>query len=219
MSARLDIVQVPMDRLEQHPDNPRSGDVDAIARSIEVNGFYQPIIVQRSTGYILAGNHRFIAGLQIGMTTFPVVYADVDELGAKRIMVADNQTAKLGWDDEGILADLLEELHSTDTGLDGSGFDQTAYAALQQLVDEPLDLANMLPPEMTPEQQAHAKRMRFHLSPVMDEDGKVRTVTVKKFGDRPVTARDFDRMSQALGHDPITFDDLTAYGIPSWKLS
>ena len=44
--------------LRPHPRNPRRGDVDAIEESIAENGFYGCVVAQRSTGYILAGNHR-----------------------------------------------------------------------------------------------------------------------------------------------------------------
>ncbi len=57
-----DIVSVNRKDLITHPKNPRKGNVDLIIESIEENGFYGALIVQKSTGYILTGNHRFVAG-------------------------------------------------------------------------------------------------------------------------------------------------------------
>ena len=59
--------RVPLASLKRHPDNPRRGDVKAIALSINKNGFYGAVIVQRSTRYILAGNHRADADLGEGL--------------------------------------------------------------------------------------------------------------------------------------------------------
>jgi hypothetical protein len=52
---------VEVGELEPHPDNPREGNVDAIAESVEANGFSGAIVAQRSTGHVLAGNHRLLA--------------------------------------------------------------------------------------------------------------------------------------------------------------
>lgn len=38
---------VPLDRLKLHPRNPRRGDVDRIAESMDVNGVYGAVVVQR----------------------------------------------------------------------------------------------------------------------------------------------------------------------------
>jgi ParB-like chromosome segregation protein Spo0J len=47
--------------LRTHPRNVNHGDLGAILESIDANGFYGAIVAQRSTGYILAGNHRYMA--------------------------------------------------------------------------------------------------------------------------------------------------------------
>lgn len=57
---------VPVQSIRPHPQNPRKGDVRSIGRSIEAHGFYGRVIVQKSTGYILAGNHRYIAAVESG---------------------------------------------------------------------------------------------------------------------------------------------------------
>jgi ParB-like chromosome segregation protein Spo0J len=49
---------VPTGRLRPHPRNVNRGDLAVIAESIAQNGFYGAVVAQRSTGYILAGNHR-----------------------------------------------------------------------------------------------------------------------------------------------------------------
>lgn len=112
--------------LQQHPRNPRRGDVASISDSIGVNGFYGTVVVQRSTGNILAGNHRLQAARLQGATKLPVVYIDCDDDRALKILLADNRTNDLaGYDDEALAA-LLQELPD----LSGTGYDQTALDEL-----------------------------------------------------------------------------------------
>lgn len=59
---------VPIDSVRPHPQNPRRGNVDAIAQLIRANGFRGALVVQRSTGYILAGNPRWLAAKKAGLT-------------------------------------------------------------------------------------------------------------------------------------------------------
>jgi len=107
--------------LVPHPGNPRQGDVGAIHQSIESNGFYGALIVQKGTGYVLAGNHRLEAAKASGAETVPVLEIDVDETTAKRIMLADNRTQDLATYDQDALIALLQEV--APVGLDGTGYD------------------------------------------------------------------------------------------------
>lgn len=109
--------------LHQHPDNPRQGDVGAIAESIQQNGFYGTVVAQKSTGMILAGNHRVQAATMLGMTDIPVAWVDVDDEAARRILLADNRTNDLASYDQQVLSQILQELVQTDDGLAGTGYD------------------------------------------------------------------------------------------------
>jgi len=119
---QLTMEQAPIDELRQHPHNPRQGDVGAIQQNIEQHGVYKPVVVQRSTGHILAGNHTVQAARLAGETEMPVVYLDVDDDQALRILLSDNQTSDQATNDPSILADLLENLVRSDFGLAGTGF-------------------------------------------------------------------------------------------------
>ncbi|WP_433225815.1 ParB N-terminal domain-containing protein [Microtetraspora malaysiensis] len=55
------VERVAISSLKNHPDNPRRGDLDVIAESLRENGQFAPLVVQASTSYILAGNHRYPA--------------------------------------------------------------------------------------------------------------------------------------------------------------
>jgi site-specific DNA-methyltransferase (adenine-specific) len=114
---------VPLERLTPSPENVNEGDVGAIAESIQTNGFYGSVIAQRSSGTIIAGEHRWRAAQATGGETVPVIWLDVDDEQARRIRLVDNRTTRLGRDDEARLAELLTELAATDLGLAGTGYD------------------------------------------------------------------------------------------------
>ncbi len=121
----LQTVQAHVADLHTYHRNPRQGDIGAIAVSLNVNGQYRPIVVNRGThtgrpDEVLAGNHTLMAARELGWPTIAAVYVDVDEHAATRIVLADNRTADLGTYDEGALADLIRSL---DGEYAGSGYD------------------------------------------------------------------------------------------------
>ncbi len=119
------VEMVSLDKLSPHPSNPRKGNVQDLARSFQVNGFYGVIVAQRSTGHILAGNHRLMAAREEGADEIPVAWVDCDDEEARRILLADNRLSDLAtYDDDALLA-LLEDLAQTDLGLDGTGYDDS----------------------------------------------------------------------------------------------
>jgi hypothetical protein len=120
---------VPTSRLKHHPRNPRRGDVDRIAESMDVNGVFGALVVQRSTCHVLAGNHRLKAARKLGIPTLPVTWVDVDDATAHRILLADNRTSDLGSYDDTQLAELLQALEH-DGGLLGTGYTGDDLAAL-----------------------------------------------------------------------------------------
>lgn len=114
----------PVDTLTKHPRNPRRGDIGLIVQSIRDNGFYGALIVQRTTGYVLVGNHRLDAARELNMEQVPVIYIDVDDDRAERIMLADNRSSDAaGYDDAALLA-ILRDISASENGLTG-----TAYTA------------------------------------------------------------------------------------------
>jgi ParB-like chromosome segregation protein Spo0J len=111
-------VQVPTDSLTPHPENARQGDVGAISESLRVSGMYRPLIVQESSNLILKGNNTWQAVRSLGWETVPVIFLDVDDEQAKRVMLADNRLADKAGYYNTALAEVLMDLDS----LDGTGF-------------------------------------------------------------------------------------------------
>ena len=128
---------IAIDSVTPHPRNPRRGNTDAILESIEANDFYGAIVAQRSTGHVLAGNHRLEGARRAGMTEIPAIWIDCDDERALRILLADNRTNDIaGYDDEGLAA-LLNDILSDTGSLLGTGYDQQALDELMNGLDPP----------------------------------------------------------------------------------
>jgi ParB-like chromosome segregation protein Spo0J len=108
---------VPLTRLKTFPGNPRRGDINALAESLQTNSQYRPLVVQRSTSFILAGNHTYLAAQRLGWRNIAVTYIDVDDQQAKRIVVADNRLAELADYDGNALKAILEQIDDPTIGL------------------------------------------------------------------------------------------------------
>lgn len=115
--------------LKQHPKNARRGNVGVIDDSVEANGFYGALVVQKSTRTILKGNHTHRVAMKRKMPTVPVIWVDVDEPTALRILAVDNRANDLGGYDEKLLRDLLGEMKLADN-LVGTGYDDAALAKI-----------------------------------------------------------------------------------------
>ena len=126
--------------LRPYGANPRQGNVATIAESLQVNGQYRPVVVNKRTGEILAGNHTYAAALSLGWTELAVTYVDVDDEQAKRIVLVDNRSNDLATYDDAALAELLGTLD----GLTGTGFSDRDLAALLAELDtgDPAELTD-----------------------------------------------------------------------------
>jgi DNA modification methylase len=122
--------RVDLDRLATHPRNPRRGNIGRLEQLIDANGFHGALLCQRSTGFILAGNHRMLAARARGLTELPVLWVDVDDGEALRILLGDNRASDDAAYDDETLAALLSELEATDAGLTGTGYTDADLEAL-----------------------------------------------------------------------------------------
>jgi len=143
--AKQEYVLLPIDRARVHPANPKKGNTDAIGESIEKNDFYGAMIVQKSTGFILVGNHRYKSALEKGLTEIPAIVVDVDDATATRIMLADNRIADLGTYDESVLRMHVEE-RARAGDLAGTGYGEADLERMR---------AKTKPPEAFPEFDGH----------------------------------------------------------------
>jgi ParB family chromosome partitioning protein len=123
---------VDVERLIPHPHNARRGDVPAIMRSLEKFGQVKPIIAQRSTRYVVAGNHVLEAAKRLGWKTIQVQIVDMDDETATGYLIADNRTSDRGTYDRGALLGLL----SSALELDGTGYSEEEVEELAEQMGE-----------------------------------------------------------------------------------
>lgn len=128
------IETVPVESLEFFPGNARRGNVEVIAGSLKENEQYAPLVVQRSTRHVLAGNHTLKAAISLGWPEIDVVFVDVDDKRARKINISANRTADLGDYDDRLLAELLAQL---DGDYEGTGFDPQDVDKLADSLGDP----------------------------------------------------------------------------------
>lgn len=133
----LEPEMVDADSLRPHPDNPNNGDEEVVSESLEINGMYRQIIVQRSTRYILAGHTTWNSAIGLGAEQVPAVLLDVDDDTALRILAVDNESARRGWMDHSAELRLLEKVKASDGRLLGTGSTEKDLERLRAMDDTP----------------------------------------------------------------------------------
>jgi len=108
--------------------NPRRGDVETIKESLEVNGQYRPIVVNKKTGEVLAGNHTLKAAKSLGWKKIAATYVEVDEEEAARIVLVDNRANDVATYENTVLVELLKEFED----LKGTGYTNADITSILQ---------------------------------------------------------------------------------------
>lgn len=89
---------VPIEMVDPNPNQPRQvmGDLSELIASIKEHGIVEPLVVrQRSNRFqIIAGERRYQAAVQLGLTEVPVVIRDVDEVGIIEVALVENLQRK-----------------------------------------------------------------------------------------------------------------------------
>lgn len=148
--ATLTKLAVPIDGLTPYGRNPRHGDVDLIAESLDTHGQYRPIVVRTGTNEVLAGNHTLAAAKQLGWKRIAVTFVDVDDDQAARIVLVDNRAADRAGYDDAALVELLESLPD----LAGTGWTD---ADLADLLAETEPVGGFTDPDDAPEPVAEGE--------------------------------------------------------------
>ena len=151
------MTQTPIASLKFYPGNARRGDIDLIAESMQRNGVYKPLVVNRGTKTgrpmeVLCGNHSLMAIRRLAdenprderWQTVDVYVIDVDEQQAARTVIADNKASDEATYEGEELVNLLTELPD----LAGTGFDRDELDELLEALDTP-ELEEETPPEET----------------------------------------------------------------------
>lgn len=127
---KLEIIYLPVSSLVKLPGNPRK-DIDPeainkLAALIKAHGFQNPLNVYAENGKytIIAGNHRFDAGLSLGMKEFPcLVYTGSKKAALARAISDNKSNTWTDWDFP-MLKDMFFELDVGNLDMFTTGFSQ-----------------------------------------------------------------------------------------------
>lgn len=192
----MKVVSVDLDTLKPHPKNARRGNLAAIKESLAANGQFKPIVVQTSTKFILIGNHTWKAAKDIGWSKIKVIFLDVDDTSATRIMLSDNRTSDLSTYDTDALADILKNLDDPalgtgytkdDVGSILKAIEDDDVSIMTEAVRPAIDLVQGVPPVI--DEQADDATYE-DAAPPMSDDGTTFTpsddaVPVEEDDDKP----------------------------------
>jgi len=133
----------PIERLTANPENYRghpAAQLEHLQESLRSFGWYKNVVVTPE-GMVLAGHGIIAAAKAEGIAEVPVHVFRGTEAEARKLMVADNEAARLAEDDNDQLSQLLESIRAdSDAGLTGTGHDDDSLAALLE------EVANANPP-------------------------------------------------------------------------
>jgi hypothetical protein len=128
LNNRLEIIYLAASALIKLPGNPRRDKdpkaIDRLAGLIKAHGFQNPLQVYAENGKhtIIAGNHRFDAGLSLGMKEFPCIVYTGDKKAALARAISDNRSNEWTEWDMPILKELFIELDTGDFDIHLTGF-------------------------------------------------------------------------------------------------
>lgn len=94
----MDIIQIPIEKLKHHPDNPRKdlGDLTELTDSIRANGVMQNLTVVRDHRslngdfFVVIGNRRLEAAKAAGLKNLPCVISEMDQREQIATMLEEN---------------------------------------------------------------------------------------------------------------------------------
>jgi len=129
----LKVYYIPVDDLKKYPSNPNIGGAEeAIEESLSELGQYMPLRVQKSTMYILGGNHTYDELVKLGATEVACFLFDISDTEAKKMVIGDNHIGRLAHINRTILADLMVSLPDPR----GTGFTDEDMAIMNRIAED-----------------------------------------------------------------------------------
>ena len=144
--AHTDVVAT--DSLIENPRNPNHHPEDqiiALAKIIRHQGWRNPIVVSRRSGFVVKGHGRLLAARMLGLDTVPVDYQDYENEAAEWAdMVADNKIAELSNMDEDELNAIIRELDGQ-IDLELTGFQTSEINNILSQIEEMNEVPDSVP--------------------------------------------------------------------------
>lgn len=129
MIASMTLEKVPLDQLHPWEGNPRlHGDLETLIDSFGEYGFTRPILAQRSSWRIVAGERAWKAAMQKGIAVVPVIFLDFSDIQADGYALMDNASAEQSSWDLPKLGLQIERLLEHGVDLKHTGFSEQRLA-------------------------------------------------------------------------------------------
>lgn len=216
------IERVQIKAIKTHPENNNTRpDLDDIIDSLEETGLYKPLVVQKSSKHICAGNHTYLAARKMGWTEIDVVFVDVDDTGARRILLADNKTAQGAEIDDRLTAELLSKIPDAHVGT-GFALDEVNdyLASLTEQIDSIVGDMETDVEKTLSENEKRRKAKTFEGAPLGEEDAIEDDEDAGAMAKQPDRLQDASSTMGALQFAPpgeMKFEGIGYFGIPRLK--
>lgn len=138
----LERFAVEITTLTSDPANARVHDernIKAVMDSYREHGQRKPIVVQASTGIVVAGNGQVEAAKRLGWTHIAVLMVDDNDTEARKYALRDNRTAELAEWSLPVLGEHLRLLDAEGIDLESVGWESFESAPLMAAEWEPAD--------------------------------------------------------------------------------
>jgi len=161
----LKVIYISLEEISRNPFQPRREfdevEIKDLARSIEIYGVLQPIVVRKAReGYqLIAGERRYRACRMIGTSTIPAIVQEMSDKQAAEVSLIENlQRKDLNYMEEaGAYAQLISEFGLTQEELAQKvGRSQSAIANKLRLLRLTKELRCLIVPETITERHARA---------------------------------------------------------------
>ena len=128
---------VEIGNIQRNPSNPNrhsTEQIQRLAKVIERNGWRNPLIVSKRSGYLVKGEGRLLASLSLGLEVVPVEYQDYatdDEEWSD--LIADNKMSELSEQDRESLKEIVSKMETVDYS--STGFSQSEIDSLMDVMN------------------------------------------------------------------------------------
>ena len=183
---------LPIDQLDPNPNQPRQvmGDLSELVASVSEKGILEPILVRRRQDrfQIIAGERRYQAAVQAGLTEVPVIVKDIEDDEVTEIALIENLQRKdlTPFEEAEALAQLSERNGLThDQIAKRLGKSRTAVTETLTLNQMPEDVRNLCRLA-----DIHSKSLLLQIVRQSDHDkmiALIERVSRQAAGEQPVT--------------------------------
>lgn len=133
-------LKVPVTKLVPLPNNPRSGNVDAIMESYARFGQLKPIVVKQTEDgqlMVMSGNHQLEAAKRLGWSHLAVTEMQGDDIDAIAFALVENRFGELGSvDKERLHAQLVDVYDYHPELFETVGWDDFEIAAMETFIED-----------------------------------------------------------------------------------